>query len=162
MTPRGAALSSLADTLHNALPDVAWHDNIKPSLWNKLAVNCVINPLTALYDCTNGDLLAYADQIEQISQEVAQVMAIEGVEIHRESLLSFVYQVIESTSANHSSMLQDIRNQRHTEIDYITGYVLRRGRKFGLMLPVNTRLFEQIKRKENDYERVSSGLPGTW
>lgn len=162
VTPRGAALSSLADTLHDALPDVAWHDNIRPSLWNKLAVNCVINPLTALHECTNGDLIGYPQQIEQICQEVAQVMAIEGYEIHSESLLSFVYQVIDTTAANHSSMLQDIQHQRHTEIDYITGYVLRRGRKHGLSLPVNTRIFEHIKRKENDYERISSGLPGTW
>ena len=162
VTPRGAAHSALADTLHHALPDVAWHDNIRPSLWNKLAVNCVINPLTALHECTNGDLIAFPDQIEQICLEVAQVMAIEGYEIHSESLLSFVYQVIDTTAANHSSMLQDIRHQRHTEIDYITGYVLRRGRKHGLSLPLNTRIFEQIKRKENDYERISSGLPGTW
>lgn len=162
VTPRGAAHSALADTLHHALPDVAWHDNIRPSLWNKLVVNCVINPLTALHECTNGDLIAFPDQIEQICLEVAQVMAIEGYEIHSESLLSFVYQVIDTTAANHSSMLQDIRHQRHTEIDYITGYVLRRGRKHGLSLPVNTRIFEQIKRKENDYERISSGLPGTW
>lgn len=159
---RGAATSHLADVLHNALPDVAWHNNIYPSLWNKLAVNCVINPLTAVHNCTNGDLIAYPSDIEKICAEVADVMAIEGYQTHVESLLSYVYQVIDITSANHSSMLQDIRTQRHTEIDYITGYVIRRARKHGLSLPVNTRLFELIKRKENDYERFSSGLPGTW
>lgn len=159
---RGAAASDLADVLHNALPDVAWHNNIYPSLWNKLAVNCVINPLTALNNCTNGDVIAYPTEIEQICAEVADVMAIEGYQTRVETLLSYVYQVIDTTSANHSSMLQDIRTQRHTEIDYITGYVIRRARKHGLSLPVNTRLFELIKRKENDYERFSSGLPGTW
>lgn len=158
----GAASSALADVLHDALPDVAWHDNILPSLWNKLAVNCVINPLTAIYNCTNGDLLAYGDRIEKICAEVAEVMAIEGYQTHKESLLSYVYQVIDTTSANHSSMLQDIRTQRHTEIDYITGYVLRRGRKHGLQLPVNTQLFEMIKSKENNYERFGTGMSGTW
>jgi 2-dehydropantoate 2-reductase len=73
-----------------------------------------------------------------------------------------VYQVIDTTAANHSSMLQDIRTQRHTEIDYITGYVIRRGRKHGLTLPVNSHLFDTVKRKENGYERFGSGLPGTW
>ncbi|VDR29401.1 2-dehydropantoate 2-reductase [Raoultella terrigena] len=43
--------SALADTLQNVLPDVAWHNNIQPALWSKLAVNCVINPLTALQNC---------------------------------------------------------------------------------------------------------------
>ncbi len=159
---RGAAASHLADILHHALPDVAWHDNIYPSLWNKLAVNCVINPLTAVHNCTNGELIAYPNEIEKICAEVADIMAIEGYETHAESLLSYIYQVIDTTSANHSSMLQDIRNQRHTEVDYITGYIIRRARKHGLSIPVNMRLFEMIKKKENDYERFSSGLPGTW
>ena len=159
---RGTASSSLADLLHEALPDVAWHNNILPSLWNKLAVNCVINPLTALYGCPNGALLAYGDQIEKICAEVADVMAIEGYQTHKDSLLSHVYQVIGSTSANTSSMLQDILNQQHTEIDYINGYVIRRGRSHGLQLPENNKLFDMIKRKENDYERFGSGMSGTW
>ncbi|MCC3732166.1 2-dehydropantoate 2-reductase [Rouxiella badensis] len=159
---RGAGASYLADPLHSALPDVAWHDNILPSLWNKLAVNCVINPLTAVYNCTNGDLIAHGEMIESICGEVAEVMAIEGYQTHKESMLSYVYQVIDTTSANHSSMLQDIRTQRHTEVDYITGYVLRRGRSHGLQLPMNNKLFEMIKRKESDYERFGSGMSGTW
>lgn len=40
--------SYLADVLQSVLPDVAWHNNIYPATWSKLAVNCVINPLTAL------------------------------------------------------------------------------------------------------------------
>jgi 2-dehydropantoate 2-reductase len=122
----------------------------------------VINPLTAVYNCTNGDLIAHGEMIESICGEVAEVMAIEGYQTHKESLLSYVYQVIDTTSANHSSMLQDIRTQRHTEVDYITGYVLRRGRSHGLQLPMNNKLFEMIKRKESDYERFGSGMSGTW
>lgn len=159
---RGNGSSHIADVLHEALPDVAWHDNILPSLWNKLAVNCVINTLTAVYDCANGELRPHGARIEKICAEVAEVMDFEGYQTHKDSLLSYVYQVIESTAANYSSMQQDIRNQRHTEIDYITGYVLRRARKHGLQLPENSKLFEFIKGKENDYERFGSGMSGTW
>ncbi|MGK4433039.1 2-dehydropantoate 2-reductase N-terminal domain-containing protein, partial [Raoultella ornithinolytica] len=35
--------SYLADVLQKVLPDMAWHNNIRPQLWRKLAVNCVIN-----------------------------------------------------------------------------------------------------------------------
>jgi len=45
-------------------------------------------------------------------------------------------------------MLQDIRTQRHTEIDYITGYLLRRAHHHGITLPENTRVFEFVKRKK--------------
>jgi len=158
----GSDFSRLAETLHHALPDVAWHDNILPASWKKLTVNCVINPLTALYNCPNGELKHYYDEVVSICDEVAQVMEREGHHTSADSLLYYVEQVIDSTAANISSMLQDLRVQRHTEIDYITGYLLQRARAHGLTLPVNSRLYEQIKRKENEYERSSSGLPGTW
>ena len=59
-------------------------------------------------------------------REVASVMAMEGYHTSCEGLMQYVMDVIHSTADNVSSMLQDIRNQRHTEIDYITGYLLRR------------------------------------
>ncbi len=43
-------------SLQGVLPDVAWHNNIRAEMWRKLAVNCVINPLTALWNCPNGKL----------------------------------------------------------------------------------------------------------
>ncbi len=158
----GSDFSRLADRLHQALPDVAWHDFILPALWNKLAVNCAINPLTALYNCPNGELKNHYDEVASICNEVALVMQRDGHHTSSESLLCYVEQVIDSTAANVSSMLQDVRVQRHTEIDYITGYLLQRARAHGLAVPVNSRLYELIKRKENEYERSSSGLSGAW
>ncbi len=158
----GGDFSRLADTLHQALPDVAWHNFILPAVWKKLAVNCVINPLTALYDCPNGELKNHHDEVMSICNEVAQVMERDGHHTSPESLLYYIEQVIDSTAANISSMLQDVRVQRHTEIDYITGYLLQRARAHALALPVNSRLYELIKRKENEYERSSPGLSGTW
>lgn len=154
--------SDLADILQNVLPDVAWHDNIHSALWSKLAVNCVINPLTALKDCRNGDLRDFPQEINAICHEVAAVMQREGIHTTAENLLMYVNQVIESTAENISSMLQDIRAQRHTEIDYITGFLLNRARAHGLSVPENARLFEQVKRKENTYERVGTDLPRPW
>ncbi|WP_407575421.1 2-dehydropantoate 2-reductase [Raoultella terrigena] len=154
--------SALADTLQNVLPDVAWHNNIQPALWSKLAVNCVINPLTALRNCKNGDLHDTAGEVETICREVAAVMEREGIHTSPENLLFYVHQVIESTAENISSMLQDIRAQRHTEIDYITGFLLKRARAHGLAVPENARMFELVKRKENEYERVGTDLPRPW
>lgn len=161
---KSALYSNIADTLHHALPDVAWHDNIRAACWRKLAVNCIINPLTVEYDCQNGVLRAQAAQIEILSEEISWVMEREGQSIPSDNLKEIVFDVIESTAANTSSMLQDVRAQRLTEIDYITGFLLRRARAHGLALPENTRLFELIKRKELHYdrERIGAGLPGTW
>ncbi len=86
----------------------------------------------------------------------------EGFHTSTENLLLYVNQIIQNTAANTSSMRQDVLAQRHTEIDYITGYLLRRARAHGLSLPENSRLFDYIKRKENEYDRLGSGLSGTW
>lgn len=154
--------SYLADTLQMALPDVAWHNTIRPALWRKLAVNCVINPLTALRDCKNGDLRGVPEEIEKIAREVAAVMEREGHHISADELIAYVHQVIESTAENISSMLQDVRAMRHTECDYITGYLLRRARAHGIAVPENARLFDLIKRKESEYERISSDMSRPW
>lgn len=154
--------SYLADALQMALPDVAWHNTIRPALWRKLAVNCVINPLTALRNCKNGDLRDVPEEIEKIAREVAAVIEREGHHISADELIAYVHQVIESTAENISSMLQDVRAMRHTECDYITGYLLRRARVHGIAVPENARLFDLIKRKESEYERISSDMSRPW
>ena len=70
-SPAAQSMSHLAEVLHQALPDVAWHNNIASANWRKLAVNCVINPLTALYNCRNGDLQRYL-ATEQIAKLAIQ------------------------------------------------------------------------------------------
>ena len=80
----------------------------------------------------------------------------------RYCLLYYTNQVIESAAENTSSMLQDIRAQRRTELDYITGYLIRRARAHGVPVPENTRLYELVKRKESEYERVGTDMPRPW
>lgn len=154
--------SYLAETLQKVLPDVAWHDHIRPQLWRKLAANCVINPLTALLDCPNGELKNHPEEVAALCAEVAAVIEREGLHTSVEVVQDYVEQVINATAENISSMLQDVRALRHTEIDYITGYLLKRARAHGVNVPENARLFERIKRKESEYERVGTGLPRPW
>lgn len=154
--------SYLADTLQNVLPDVAWHNNIRPQLWRKLAVNCVINPLTALWNCPNGELKNHPQDVATLCAEVASVIEREGLHTSADDLRYYVEQVIDSTAENISSMLQDVRALRHTEIDYITGYLLKRARAHGIAVPENARLYDLVKRKESEYERVGTGLPRPW
>jgi 2-dehydropantoate 2-reductase len=154
--------SYLADLFQQVLPDVAWHNHIRPQLWRKLAVNCVINPLTALWDCPNGELKQHPQEVAQLCAEVAAVVEREGLHTSADDIRYYVEQVIESTAQNISSMLQDVRGLRHTEIDYITGYLLKRARAHGISVPENARLYDLVKRKESEYERVGTDLPRPW
>ncbi|WPM84099.1 2-dehydropantoate 2-reductase [Apirhabdus apintestini] len=158
----GRGFSQLADTLHRALPDVAWHNDIHAAAWLKLAVNCVINPLTVVYDCPNGSLHNHIEKVNKITQEVAIVMLREGYHTTPESLLTYIWQVIDNTPEHVSSMLQDIRLRRHTEIDYITGYLLQRACAHGVDVPENRRLYDAVKQMENHYERIGPDMPRPW
>lgn len=76
-----------------------------------------------------GQLKNHPQEIATLCAEVASVIEREGLHTSAEDLRYYVEQVIESTAENISSMLQDIRALRHTEIDYITGYLLKRARR---------------------------------
>lgn len=51
---------------------------------------------------------------------------------------------------------------RYIEIDYINGFFLRRVRAYGIVVSENIRLFEMVKRKESEYERIGIGLFRFW
>ena len=65
-----------------------------------------------------------------------------------EDSLAITCDVCRKTATNISSMLQDIRAGRRTEIDAINGAVVAAGRRFGLATPANQALLAEIKALE--------------
>ncbi|MDT3334437.1 2-dehydropantoate 2-reductase [Shewanella sp. SP1S1-7] len=130
-----------------AIPSSEWVDAIVPCLWQKLAVNAAINPLTALYQCPNGKLAEpdFSEMIKGILDELVMVAAHDGVSLDQSFLHDRVYQVIRLTAGNFSSMHQDIAHQRRTEIDQINGYICERAQAHGLSAPVNAELWARVK-----------------
>jgi 2-dehydropantoate 2-reductase len=125
-----------------------WDANIDSALWSKLAVNCVINPLTAVNSCRNGELARRTDlsmQVETLCAEVADISRAAGFATIAEQLLPTVNAVIAGTADNRSSMLQDVEGGRPTEIDYITGYLLRVAEQHGIGAPHNQALLKRIR-----------------
>lgn len=120
-------------------------------LWLKLAVNCVINPLTALRECRNGDLLHQPDvpaQVRALCAELGAVAAACGQNLPIPRLEAAVFEVMERTADNQSSMWQDLQHRRRTEIDFINGYVVRQGERHDLRCPAHAALQQAIKNKE--------------
>ncbi|MEF2522543.1 2-dehydropantoate 2-reductase [Vibrio mimicus] len=152
----GARCDFIADVLQHALAPVTWNPDIQHALWHKLAVNCAINPLTAIHQCPNGALEAaqFQPQITAILDEVVAVMQAENVHSDRAVLHELIYQVIHSTAANRSSMHQDVFHQRPTEIDFITGYVVRKGEQHDIATPANSLLYHQIKTLEQSWRKA--------
>lgn len=139
-------LLAVQQAMDIALGPVTLTDNILPFLWHKLAINAVINPLTALNNCSNGELAKeqYQPQISQILTEVCQVAAAAGYPLQYAQILEKVQQVIQSTAANFSSMQQDIAHRRRTEIDAINGYIVTQAALYNIDVPYNIELTQQV------------------
>lgn len=140
----------IASTLSNALPLVTLEDNIAYKQWLKLAINCVINPITALYDIDNGLVNEdkFTDKIAKLLVELVAVAKTQGVVLEKEGLQTTVQDVALKTAKNCSSMRCDILENRKTEIDYINGYVHQIGQKNALATPENTKMWQAIKSLE--------------
>lgn len=128
--------------------DCAWESDIEAALWHKLAVNCVINPLTAVHRCRNGELASrpeLAAEVEALCREVMQVSYAAGFTGTAQQLDRDVAAVIAGTAGNRSSMLEDVTRARQTEIDYITGYLLQVADRHGIVAPRNRALYRRVK-----------------
>lgn len=141
----------LKTLLLDAIPQSRWFDDILPALWQKLAINAAINPLTAIEQCNNGDLKEkrFNDTIKGVVSELVQVAKLDGITLAYSSLLTRVYDVIQLTATNRSSMLQDITHHRKTEIESINGFITARAQQLGIKVPYNQQLLEQVSRLES-------------
>lgn len=150
---KGQQCTFLVDVLEHALPSVNWNPEIKTALWTKLAINCAINPLTGLEQVKNGELAdqRFSETLNSIVHELTKVMQAEGITCSFDELEASVNKVIHATAQNKSSMKQDMFYQRKTEIDFITGHLLKTALKHQIEVPSNQKLFAMVKERENSW-----------
>ncbi|MGB1238941.1 MAG: ketopantoate reductase family protein [Pseudomonadales bacterium] len=117
-------------------------------LWRKLVINAAINPLTALQRCYNGELLSnlsYREKLAQLCEEITALIEALAIDILERPLFEQAAEVAQKTATNISSMHQDLRQHRHTEIDYINGYLIKQAKSLDLPCPLNQQLVACIQ-----------------
>lgn len=117
-------------------------------LWAKLAINAAINPLTALHDVPNGALLRDPSLMTvalEAGMETLAVAAAKGIAVAPERFDAELRNICTRTARNFSSMLQDVRAGKLTEIGQINGAVCHEGQLVGVPTPTNERLVAQIR-----------------
>jgi len=134
--------------LNDALAPVKTHPTIQYPLLLKLAINCVINPLTALNQCQNGKLQTskFQPKIDLVINELQQVIPLlePTWDFTHETLKETIMTVVIATAENYSSMAQDVKFKRQTEIDFINGFIVREGKKLGIDMTENEKLWNSI------------------
>lgn len=146
-------LQRVTDLFNSSDLKARMSEDILSRLWTKLMVNTGINGLTATLDCTNGELLTLPDIPERMARLVAEAQHVaqaSNILVPNDSL-QITQDVCRKTAANISSMLQDVRARRRTEIDAINGAVVAAAKKLGLATPENLQLVRQVKETEQSY-----------
>ena len=126
----------------------------------KLAVNCIINPLTVMLDGRNGDILhnfaltrtarLLLAEICLVLQSLPELRGVLNVKsrFSPERLEATMVSVAQRTAENISSMLQDVRRGMPTEVEYINGYIVKRGEEMGIRPVMNYMLMQMVIGKQ--------------
>jgi len=121
--------------------------DIRRSKWEKMCWNCVFNPLTVLIDDKVSKALDHPEMlgvIRQIVGEVAAVSAAMKVPLPPD-MADRVVRATQEIRDIHTSMYDDWKAGRQTEIRNLNGFIVDRGRDFGIPTPVNEALTAMIK-----------------
>ena len=139
-------IAAFADAANNAGFHVSCVAEVEPFAWRKLLANSLINPLTAIFDVPNGALLENSHTVRlmrELFEEAAAVARNFGQKME-ESDWQEIGIICRNTSRNLSSMLQDIKRQRRTEVEAINGYIVKKGKEAGIPTPLHECLLRVI------------------
>ncbi|MDR9501820.1 MAG: 2-dehydropantoate 2-reductase [Desulfurivibrionaceae bacterium] len=145
-TGQNASLARAAALLTAAGLPAQVVDDIENRLWQKLLVNAGINGLTVLHDCANGRLLEIAEARSRLRALVAEGVVLarrKGIDVGADPVARTL-EVCRATAANISSMLQDVRNGRPTEIMAINGALVAAAEELAMPAPENALLITEV------------------
>ena len=153
--------------------------NITSDLWMKLMINSTINPICAIGNLTLGELYlnqpalivamwVWKELVHVVDAMKLKLNPFQG-QLHANMLYSYdiisygisrtvVYRMTGLHGDAIVSMLQDLRANKTTEIDFLNGRVLETGKKNGVEMPINELLIETIKKLEAGDSKPSEGF----
>jgi len=150
----------VASGLHaRAFPD------LRPAQWSKLIFNATVNTVAALTDLPHVSAFAAVDAptdlgllVRDLMDEGKAVAAAAGVDLHEDPWEMNVHAVrrgetdaAEGAYAHVPSMLDDVRSSRPTEVDFITGSLVREAERTGVSVPLHTAMYRLVKAREAAY-----------
>lgn len=126
--------------------------DIAKDLWAKMLYNCALNPLGAILDVPYGKLADNPhtrDLMNRIIEEIYAVMDAEGYETYwptpKDYQKAFYEKLVPPTAEHKSSTLQDLQAGKKTEIQALTGQIIKLAQKHTLNIPCNTMLYNLIR-----------------
>jgi 2-dehydropantoate 2-reductase len=158
-------VQELADLIERSGLKARAFPDLKPAQWSKLIFNATVNTVAALTGLPHDAHFAAEELpsdlghlVHALVDEGKAVAAAAGIELHEDPWEMNVL-ATQRGSAHYPSMLEDVEARRPTEIDLITGSLIREAEKLGVAVPLHETLYRLIKAKEDSY-RESEGRQG--
>ena len=128
-------------------------DDLRPAQWSKLIFNATVNTVAALTGLPHDFHFAegmLGDLVHGLVDEGKAVAAAAGVDL-REDPWEMNVHATRRGHAHYPSMLEDVNAHRPTEIELITGSLVREAERTGVPVPLHTALYALVKAKEATY-----------
>jgi len=128
-------------------------DDLRPAQWSKLIFNATVNSVAALTGLPHDRHFAegaLGDLVHGLVDEGKATAAAAGVELGEDPWEMNVL-ATRRGYAHRPSMLEDVEARRPTEIELITGSLVREARSRGVPVPLHAALYELVKAKEAGY-----------
>ena len=142
-----------------ALPD------LRPAQWSKLIFNATVNAVAALTGLPHDPHFAAEDEpgdlghlVHALVDEGKAVAAAAGIELHDDPWEMNVL-ATRRGSAHYPSMLEDVEARRPTEIELITGALVREADRVGVPVPLHTALYRLVRAKEASWSLEETKEP---
>jgi 2-dehydropantoate 2-reductase len=123
-------------------------EDIRKTKWEKMCWNCVFNPLTVVLNDHVAKALD-APELQPVMATIVREVSAVAMAAHRLPLDGDMPAKVVKWSQElrdiHTSMYDDWKAGRPTEIDELNGYIVKRGQEFGVPTPMNEMLTALIK-----------------
>jgi 2-dehydropantoate 2-reductase len=130
-------------------------DNIEGDMWEKLLMNCAYNAISALGRAHYGRIAKNAPAMETAIAAAKEVLAVakaSGVSMPDRDLIDAAAKLALMMTTATSSTAQDIARGKRTEIDFLNGFIVERGKALGVATPVNQTLHAMVKLLEESLD----------
>lgn len=143
----------VAELLSAAHLNATYDTDVFNSIWRKACVNGTMNSNCAVLDCTIGELFSTEDGEEIVNTTIKEFISIakhENITVDEKSITDYVYKTSVKAAEHYPSMHQDlVQHKRMTEIDYLNGYISRKGKEYGIDTPYCDYVTQMIHLKES-------------
>lgn len=140
--------------------------DLRPAQWSKLVFNAAVNPTAALTGLSHDFHFAQEDApgdlgrlVHSLVDEGKAVAAAAGIELHDDPWEMNVL-ATRRGSAHYPSMLEDVDAQRETEIELITGSLVREAARHDVSVPLHTLLYGLVRGKEASWQLTQESTGG--